>query len=65
MSPSSLSPFLIIWGLILLPTFLVWAAFILAVYTLTRSRYATYGIGLARALLQRLHRHRRRGHLGH
>ena len=45
--PFQLSPFLIIWGLILLPTFLVWAAFVLAVYTLTRSRYATYGIGLA------------------
>ena len=45
--PFHLSPFLIVWGLILLPTFVVWAAFVLVVYTLTRNRYATYGIGLA------------------
>ncbi len=45
--PFHLSPFVLIWGLILLPTFLVWAAFVLALHTLTRNRYATYGIGLA------------------
>jgi ABC-type transport system involved in multi-copper enzyme maturation permease subunit len=42
-----LRPFLIVWGLLLIPTLIVWTAFIAAVVALTRSRYATYGIGLA------------------
>ncbi len=40
----SLAPFAVVWGLILVPTFLVWSAFVMAVYAATRSRYTTYGI---------------------
>jgi len=40
-------PFAIIWGLLLIPTLAVWTAFVAAVASLTRSRYATYGVGLA------------------
>jgi ABC-type transport system involved in multi-copper enzyme maturation permease subunit len=42
-----LRPFLIVWGLLLVPTLVLWMAFIAAVSSLTRSRYATYGVGLA------------------
>lgn len=42
-----LGPFLLVWGLLLVPTFLVWTSFILAVRAITGQRYATYGIGLA------------------
>jgi len=42
----TLSPFLITWGLLLVPTFLVWTCFVTAVVAITRNRYATYGIGL-------------------
>ena len=40
-------PFLLVWGLILPPTLVVWVAFVGCVLTATRSRNATYGIGLA------------------
>ncbi|MFY9820202.1 MAG: M1 family aminopeptidase [Thermoanaerobaculia bacterium] len=43
----SLRPFLLVWGLLLPPTLCVWCAFVGAVLVATRSRYATYGIGLA------------------
>ncbi|HXO18949.1 MAG TPA: hypothetical protein VOA87_03385 [Thermoanaerobaculia bacterium] len=39
-------PFLLVWGLLLLPTLLLWTAFVTAVYALTDNRYLTYGIGL-------------------
>jgi len=42
-----LTPFVIVWGLLLVPTFLVWSAFISAVYAVLRSRYAAYAVGLA------------------
>jgi ABC-2 type transport system permease protein len=42
-----ISPFLLVWGLLLIPTFLLWTSFILAVRAITGQRYATYGIGLA------------------
>ncbi|HZF11729.1 MAG TPA: M1 family aminopeptidase, partial [Thermoanaerobaculia bacterium] len=42
-----LSPFLLVWGFLLLPTFLLWTTFVTAVRAVTGSRYATYGIGLA------------------
>ncbi len=44
--PLSLTPFLITWGLLLIPTFLLWTCFVTAVVAITRNRYATYGIGL-------------------
>jgi ABC-2 type transport system permease protein len=39
-------PFLLVWGLLLIPTFLVWSSFVGAVFALTRNRYTAYGIGL-------------------
>jgi ABC-2 type transport system permease protein len=47
----ALQPFLLVWGLLLPPTLVVWCAFVAAVLVLTRSRYATYGIGLAAMIL--------------
>ena len=40
-------PFVLVWGLLFLPTLLLWAAFVTAVFALTDSRYLTYGVGLA------------------
>jgi ABC-type transport system involved in multi-copper enzyme maturation permease subunit len=39
-------PFLMVWGLLLLPTFFLWTAFVAATYAVTNSRFATYAIGL-------------------
>ena len=44
--PLALSPFVITWGLLLVPTFLVWTCFVMAVVSIARNRYAAYGIGL-------------------
>jgi ABC-2 type transport system permease protein len=44
--PFALSPFLLTWGLLLVPTFLVWTCFVTAVVAITRNRYAAYGVGL-------------------
>lgn len=46
-----LRPFLIVWGLLLTPTMIVWIAFVAAVHSLTRSRYATYALGIGAAVL--------------
>jgi ABC-2 type transport system permease protein len=43
----TLWPFVLVWGLLLLPTLLLWTAFVTAVFALTGSRYLTWGIGLA------------------
>ena len=40
------APFTLVWGLLLLPTFLFWSAFVGATYSVTSSRIVTYGIGL-------------------
>lgn len=40
-------PFLLIWGLLLLPTLFLWTSFVMVTLTLTRNRYATYAIALA------------------
>jgi len=45
--PLSITPFVVTWGLLLVPTFLVWSCFVTAVVAITRNRYATYAIGLA------------------
>ncbi|MBV8203100.1 MAG: hypothetical protein JOZ15_20995 [Acidobacteria bacterium] len=42
----TLWPFVLVWGLLLLPTLLLWAVFVTAVFALTDSRYLTYGVGL-------------------
>ena len=41
-------PFALVWGLLLLPTFLLWTSFITACFSLTNNREATCGLGLAR-----------------
>ncbi len=43
----SVWPFALVWGLILLPSYLVWTAFIFAVFAITRSRFTTYGVAVA------------------
>jgi hypothetical protein len=45
-APVEFRPFVLVWGLLLLPTFLVWTSFVIAVWTITRNRYTTYAIGL-------------------
>lgn len=59
--PFSLTPYLLVWGLLLVPTFLAWAAFVTAAYALTGNRYGAYALGLGvliwsgfRALTNRL-----------
>lgn len=42
-----LMPFLLIWGLLLTPTVILWVSFLLAAYAVTRSQYGTYGAGFA------------------
>ena len=41
-----LRPFLLLWGLLLLPTFLVWSGLVMAVHSTVRNRYTTYALGL-------------------
>ncbi len=43
----SATPYLIVWGLLLLPTFLVWSSFLCAVQALAGNRYLTYGVALS------------------
>ena len=45
--PLDVMPFLIVWGVLLIPTLLVWGAFTTFAYALTRSRYSTYGLCLS------------------
>ena len=40
-------PFVLVWGLLLVPTFLVFTAFVSAVQAVTSNRYLTYTVGLA------------------
>jgi ABC-2 type transport system permease protein len=39
-------PYLLVWGLLLVPTVLVWTCFVVAVQAVSGQRYATYGVGL-------------------
>ena len=39
-------PFLIVWGLLLVPTVLVWTCFVIAIQAVFGQRYVTYGVGL-------------------
>ena len=39
--------FLLIWGLLLAPTLIIWSAFVMVIFSLTRNRYATYALCLA------------------
>jgi hypothetical protein len=47
----AVGPFLLVWGLLLLPTFLLFSSFTAAVFAVTRSRYTTYGVALAAMIL--------------
>ncbi len=49
--PIEVRPFLVVWGLLLVPTMVVWMAFTAGVLSLTRSRFGTYGLCLGVALL--------------
>ena len=40
----TLEPFVVVWGGILLPTFLAWMTFVTALYALTGNRYGAYGL---------------------
>jgi ABC-2 type transport system permease protein len=46
-----LRPFLLVWGLLLTPTMIVWITFVAALHSLTRSRYTTYALGIGAAVL--------------
>ena len=40
-------PFVLVWGLLLLPGIVMWTCFVFATYALAKNRYTTYGITLA------------------
>ena len=42
----SVLPFVLVWGGLVVPTFLAWAAFVFAAYSVTRNRFSAYGISL-------------------
>jgi ABC-2 type transport system permease protein len=44
--PFSFGPYALIWGLLLVPTFLAWTAFVTAVYAWVGNRYAAYSVAL-------------------
>src|SRR5207247_10012240 len=44
-------PFALVWGGLLLPTFLLWAAYLLLLHSLAGNRYATYALALATLIL--------------
>jgi ABC-2 type transport system permease protein len=40
-------PFVLVWGALVGPTFIVWTSFVIAAYCVTKNRYSTYGVALA------------------
>ena len=46
-APIRIGPFAVLWGLLLLPTFFAWSAFVSAAYALVRNRYTSYAVALA------------------
>ena len=54
-APLEIWPFALVWGVLLLPTFLVWNAFVTAVQALTRNRYTTYAAGIGLVALTFYH----------
>jgi ABC-type transport system involved in multi-copper enzyme maturation permease subunit len=42
-----LGPFVVVWGLLLAPTFLLFTSFVTALHALVRERYTTYAVALA------------------
>jgi hypothetical protein len=49
--PFRVSPFVLVWGLMLLPTLLLWTSFVAAAFAVTRNRYSTYTVALAAIVL--------------
>jgi ABC-type transport system involved in multi-copper enzyme maturation permease subunit len=49
--PLDLVPFVLVWGLLLVPTFLLFTAFVSAVQSVTSNRYLTYTVGLGAMIL--------------
>jgi ABC-type transport system involved in multi-copper enzyme maturation permease subunit len=49
--PLDLAPFALVWGLLLVPTFLLFTAFVSAVQAVTSNRYLTYTVGLGTMIL--------------
>ncbi len=46
-TPVEIAPFAIPWGLLLIPTFLLWTSFVMFLFAAANNRYTTYGLGLA------------------
>lgn len=46
-TPFQVAPFAILWGLLLVPTFLLWTAFVSFLFAVSGNRFATYVGGLA------------------
>ncbi|MBL8692948.1 MAG: ABC transporter permease subunit [Planctomycetes bacterium] len=44
--PFEIRPFLLLWGLVLTPTFIFWASLTAFLYSASRNRYLTYALGL-------------------
>jgi len=44
--PFTLGPYLLVWGLLLIPTFLFWTAFVTAVYAAVGNRYTAIAIAI-------------------
>ena len=62
--PFSLTPYLLMWGLLLIPTFLAWTAFVMAAYAAVGNRYGAYALCLGSHDLHRVPRAHGRDHLG-
>jgi len=45
-APADPIPFLLVWCVLLLPTFLAWSSFVALLYSLVRNRYTTYALAL-------------------
>ncbi|HET9253291.1 MAG TPA: ABC transporter permease subunit [Candidatus Eisenbacteria bacterium] len=45
--PFSFEPYLVVWGLLLVPTFLVWTSFVTALYAAVGNRYGAYALAVA------------------
>ncbi len=45
-TPIQLRPFFVTWGLLVVPTFIVWTSFVAAVHSISRNRYTSYAVGL-------------------
>ena len=45
--PFAIGPYALIWGVLLVPTFILWTTFVTAVYAWVGNRYTAYGVALA------------------